>query len=99
MGTIVYAPEHAALLGWDPADDRKGQLLWIKPAIVKTDPADVRQYRFENDVFPQQTTLDQWFDEAQFESYRRLGVETARSAFEKMPEGATDGPTAFKLLG
>ena len=98
MGDIAYSPAHAALLGWDRKDDLRGKLLWIKPAILKTDPADVRQYRFENDVYPQQTTLDQWFDESQFESYRRLGVETARSAFRTVPEGSTDGPTAFSAL-
>ena len=42
--------------------------------------ADVRQYALENDAFPQQTTADQWYGEAQFESYRRLGMECARAA-------------------
>ena len=28
--------------------------------------------------FPQQSTLDQWFDEAQFESYRKLGYLIGR---------------------
>ena len=33
-------------------------------------------------VFPQQTTGDQWFDEAQFESYRRLGQLSAHRVFD-----------------
>ena len=49
---------------------------------MTNEPADVRQYGFENPVFPQQTTADQWFDEAQFESYRKLGFFTAVSTFE-----------------
>ena len=53
---------------------RTGVIILFKPTITnKDEPADVRQYKLENSVFPQQTTIDQWFDEAQFESYRRLG--------------------------
>lgn len=76
-GTIRYSARHAADLGWDPKASRKGTIVWIKPARVPGDPADVQQYGRENPVFPQQTTADQWFDEAQFESYRRLGVASA----------------------
>ena len=83
VGHVVYDREHARLLGWgdlsDP-DDRSGTIVWVKPSVMGLDPADVRQYSLENDVFPQQTTGDQWFDEAQFESYRRLGMECARAA-------------------
>ncbi|MFL5561742.1 MAG: hypothetical protein ACJ79K_09735 [Gemmatimonadaceae bacterium] len=98
VGTILYSPEHGARLGWPASDDRKGILLWLKPAVVATDPADVRQYHLENKDFPQQTTLDQWFDEAQFESYRRLGLETARAAFKAVPEGTIDVATAAAAI-
>ena len=58
-------------------DDRGG----MKPSRQgRWASADVRQYALENDAFPQQTTADQWFGEAQFESYRRLGMECARAA-------------------
>lgn len=30
--------------------------------------------------FPQQNTFDLWYDEAQFESYRRLGEESGKVA-------------------
>ena len=33
----------------------------------------MRSYGAANPAFPHETTLDQWFGEAQFESYRRLG--------------------------
>lgn len=83
VGEVRYAREHLRQLGWgdvaDPAA-RKGVIVWVKPSLVKEDPAEVRQYALENDDFPQQTTGDQWFDEAQFESYRRLGAECARAA-------------------
>jgi hypothetical protein len=48
-------------------------IVWVKPAGVTTDIGDVRQYKLQNWAFPQQTTMDQWFDKAQFESYRTLG--------------------------
>jgi hypothetical protein len=83
MGEVVYDREHVRQLGWGdvPADAaRKGVIVWLKPSLMDKDPAEVRQYALENDVFPQQTTADQWFDEAQFESYRRLGLECAKVA-------------------
>ena len=46
------------------------------------DGADVRQYGFAHSDFPQQSTAEQWFDEAQFESYRRLGEETGHEIFK-----------------
>ena len=62
-------------------DARTGTIVWIKPSIRADDPAEVRQYSLENTIFPQQTTADQWFDEAQFESYRRLGEACAEAAW------------------
>ena len=43
---------------------------------------DVRQYSIENLNFPQQSTTNQWFGEAQFESYRQLGQLCAKQAFD-----------------
>lgn len=49
-------------------------------------PLDVRRYAEESARgkvrFPQQPTSDQFFDEAQFESYRMLGLHIAATAFE-----------------
>ncbi|HEX2093780.1 MAG TPA: hypothetical protein VHG28_15365 [Longimicrobiaceae bacterium] len=85
VGTITYSQAHVKALGWRSPEDprgRRGVIVWIKPTLTATgEPADVRQYALENPVFPQQTTADQWFDEAQFESYRRLGEYSARQVF------------------
>jgi hypothetical protein len=83
VGQVLYDKEHLRQLGWGEvgdADARTGVIVWIKPSLLKQDPAEVRQYSLENNVFPQQSTSDQWFDEAQFESYRRLGAECAKAA-------------------
>jgi hypothetical protein len=50
-----------------------GVLLYIKPAIYGDEPQDVLHYKRSHDTFPHETTADQFFDEAQFESYRALG--------------------------
>jgi hypothetical protein len=55
---------------------QKGRLLYIKPLLTGDEPADVLNYYSADPVFPQQSTTDQWFDESQFESYRRLGAHT-----------------------
>lgn len=36
-------------------------------------PIDVRAYGSASEAFPHEPTLEQWFSESQFESYRRLG--------------------------
>ncbi len=50
-----------------------GRIIYIKPALLKGMPEDVGEYAARGSGFPQETTSDQWFSEAQFESYRRLG--------------------------
>ena len=54
-------------------DGRDGVLLYIKPGILGDEPRDVIQYAIANPAFPHQSTLDQLFDESQFESYRGSG--------------------------
>jgi hypothetical protein len=54
----------------------------------------VRQYGLENADFPQQSTADQWFDEAQFESYRRLGEHYAQSVFGAAADAVPSALTA-----
>ena len=49
--------------------------MLIKPSLSKlrNEPADVLNYAIQNPTFPHQSTADQFFDESQFESFRRLG--------------------------
>jgi hypothetical protein len=87
VGQVVYSAAHCAKLGWAADRSRTGIILYIKPALLADDKgltADVRQYGIENSHFPQQTTANQWFDEAQFESYRQLGYHSAKVAFANL---------------
>jgi len=55
-------------------DDAPGSFIFLlKPSLTGTEPLDVAKYREAKPDFPQQTTADQFFDEAQWESYRKLG--------------------------
>jgi hypothetical protein len=92
-GTIRYDIEHVRRLGWSKEAEQNltGRIVWIKPMLLSGDPADVRQYGLQNTQFPQQSTVDQWFDESQFESYRRLGELSADVAFAKAASGLPTG--------
>ena len=54
-------------------DAKEGKLIYIKPGLYEDAPADVKAYAAANAKFPHDVTLDQWFTESQFESYRALG--------------------------
>ncbi|MNM69317.1 hypothetical protein D3C81_809090 [compost metagenome] len=49
------------------------RIVLLKPRLVSWAPADVRHYGATHPAFPQEGTGDQFFDEAQWESYRALG--------------------------
>ena len=54
---------------------KNGVVVYIKPAYYGIEGAAIRAYAVGNGEFPHQSTLDQWFSESQFESYRSLGFE------------------------
>jgi hypothetical protein len=83
-GKIHYGPDHAAALNLPP-DELIGTLVIVKPNLAGGEPVDVQQYGFLNEDFPQQNTFDLWYDEAQFESYRRLGEESGKLAVAIAP--------------
>ncbi len=55
---------------------KDGVLLYLKPTLLGDEPVDVANYARTHASFPHQSTTEQWFDEAQFESYRMLGLQT-----------------------
>ncbi|MBL8526896.1 MAG: patatin-like phospholipase family protein, partial [Burkholderiales bacterium] len=65
-----------------------GVLLYVKPSLVGDEPADVLHYASTDPTFPHQTTNDQWFDESQFESYRKLGYHIGKCVLEPAKEMA-----------
>ena len=59
----------------------KGILVYLKASLTGDEPNDVLNYRSRNPAFPHEPTGDQWFEESQFESYRRLGQHIALKMF------------------
>lgn len=55
-------------------DGSLGTLLVAKPRRLDAMPFDMVAYADRNPDFPQQSTGDQFFDEAQWESYHQLGL-------------------------
>ncbi|MEO8350141.1 MAG: hypothetical protein ABI680_00330, partial [Chthoniobacteraceae bacterium] len=72
IGTIHYD----GLSGSD-----RGTLVYLKPSLTGDEPGDIQQYRTRNRIFPHEPTSDQFFAEAQWESYRQLGEHVGRTAF------------------
>ena len=83
-GRIVYS----AVDGHGAKD---GTLIYIKSSLTGNEPRDVLTYAAENPPFPHQSTADQWFDEPQFESYRRLGAHVVEEIFQFRDDVATIG--------
>lgn len=79
IGTITYPPTK------DDPKPEKGWLIYLKPAIVKGDPAPLLKFWQRNQMdFPHPSTADQFFDEEQFENQRLLGEYTVLSAWKEI---------------
>jgi hypothetical protein len=68
-----------------PDEDGKppiiGLILYIKLSVTGNESELIKRYRTLHTDFPNQTTLDQFFDEEQFEAYRQLGVHVTECLF------------------
>ncbi|MCR8558091.1 hypothetical protein KXD93_10575 [Mucilaginibacter sp. BJC16-A38] len=69
QGTIKYPGKKQAT----------GTIVYIKTSLTGNETVDIREYFVNNPEFPQQSTGDQFFDEAQFESYRKLGYQSVQN--------------------
>lgn len=87
-----HSRQHVAVgrIHYTPTDI--GILLYVKPTLTGDELADVLQYKTRNGAFPHEGTGDQFYDEAQWESYRRLGRHVADTVFAFVPPAAD--PTA-----
>ena len=72
-----------------------GLLLYLKLSVTGNESELIKRYRITHPEFPHQTTLDQFFDEEQFEAYRQLGAHVAEGLFlPALMSGNTKPPTA-----
>jgi hypothetical protein len=79
LARVRYTTHHAG----EPAGS---WLLYIKPTLTGREPVDLLEYHRSHPAFPHEPTIDQFFDEAQWESYRRLGQHVAEVLFGKIDQ-------------
>jgi hypothetical protein len=86
-GQPPYSRRHALLARAHFLDTHEfSYILFLKPSLTGDEPTDILQYQKSQPDFPQESTMDQYFDEAQWESYRKLG-ELIGSAVFAEPAG------------
>ncbi|MGO8959208.1 MAG: hypothetical protein ACLQFR_17855, partial [Streptosporangiaceae bacterium] len=87
VGTDGISRAHVVIgrVRYDDVDHGQtpGMLIYIKSTMTGDEPPDVQQYANLHSEFPRQSTVDQSFDEDQFESYRALGDHVACVVFEE----------------
>ena len=71
-------------------EDKQAILIVVKPNVSDGLPVDLVNFKAHNPVFPQEATADQFFSEAQWESYyslgKFLGGQLTREFVESLPD-------------
>lgn len=75
-----------------------GYLIYLKASITGDEGIGIAQYRAAHPSFPHETTANQFFTEAQFESYRKLGLHIVRQTLRGISPGEYPIDVAKKLL-
>jgi len=95
--TTKHSQRHAILcrIDYPPLHGKRatGLFLYLKASITGNESELVRHYRDNHPEFPHQTTLDQFFDQEQFEAYRQLGAHVADGLFSPALIGGTTKPS------
>jgi len=60
-----------------------GTIIYVKASLTGDEPVDLQNYKQKHGAFPHESTVDQWFTESQFESYRKLGYYEILSLLER----------------
>jgi glycerophosphoryl diester phosphodiesterase len=87
-GRLVNPDGGPVLPGSRPAHE-EGYLVYLKPSLTGDEAQDLLEYVRRVPDFPHQTTADQWFDESQFESYRKLGMHIGEDTFRRYQDDDT----------
>jgi hypothetical protein len=84
-GTFTYRPDASGA-------ERTGQICYIQTGVSRQAPWQVRTHWESDPRFPNDSTIDQNFDHAQFEAYRALGFWAAERALadDETTERATE---------
>ncbi len=84
LGRARPSGRHSALyhIEYEDNPDDRCVLLYLKASMTGDEPTDVRQYHGVHEEFPHEATIDQFFDEPQWESYRKLGEHMSAPLFK-----------------
>lgn len=66
-------------------DGTQGTLLYLKASLTGDESYDVAQHKKADPAFPHDSTLNQFFTESKFESYRILGKHVVEKVFSRVP--------------
>jgi choline dehydrogenase-like flavoprotein len=83
-GNVTALSRKSGALFWvhyDTAPYQSSLLLYLKAKLTGDETADVRNYYETHRDFPHESTGDQFFEEDQWESYRKLGESLAWDLF------------------
>jgi MFS family permease len=69
-----------------------GTLIFVRSSMTGDEPADIRNYAATHPAFPHNSTINQFFDEDEFESYRALGYHIGISVFASAKDGVDETP-------
>ena len=69
-----------------------GYIIYLKASLTGNEETEIQQYQSSHEDFPHESTLNQFFTEDQFESYRRLGHHVAQAALREVnrPDNMVD---------
>lgn len=83
FGAAALRRYHALLakVRYEDARAPASLILLVKPALSGDESIDLRQYQRSSPKYPHEPTSDQFFDEAQWESYRKLGEHSEDRVF------------------
>jgi hypothetical protein len=91
VGRILYSEA-------DKTSERDGYILYLKLEFRGDEAADIIGYAAGSTEFPHESTVDQWFSESQFESYRGLGFSIMERAHEAAVENYNHGKPGGKPI-
>lgn len=105
VGEILYDcvdRDPASPLTAEKQGINRGTLLYIKPCLNGSEPVGVRAYANAHPNFPHESTINQFFNESQFESYRNLGswefASIVREFLHDPPPPGNDIGTLFDRI-
>jgi Patatin-like phospholipase len=93
----VYCLEGVIGYGCVDSGFPDGRLIYLKPVLNGSEPPDIRAYRANHKAFPHEPTTNQFFNEAQFESYRHLGSWVIEAMTLLSSETGQGMDTLFKI--